>query len=345
LVRQRSRVQIPAKALLFCKKGEGLGFLRSNKTLPNSVRFLPNSVRPRQRSTRLSYRLAPIDDECQNRPSVSTINEEFWTEFEEYLLKNHNKQTTKDRVFYSKKYYHILTSHVNAQELLLLSDQKRMDVMKALATLSKYLGCYDKWKNIKERHQLKWSNGDSLETFSMFINTDQNYSSMIEWLKNCCSKLSSSYRNILLFNTLTGLRPEEACKAIQIIHKQEDTYVRKDLMILEHYKFPDIFIRRTKKAYISILTDSILELAKQASNCGYNALRLAVKRKKLDMNMSYCRKIFATYLRTQGIEQETIDLLQGRAPKSVFARHYFRPNFSYDRIRIVVKSLYDSILA
>ena len=146
--------------------------------------------------------------------------------------------------------------------------------MKALAALSKYLGCYNKWRDIKDRYQIKWSNGDSLETFSMFTNGEQNYAAMIEWLKNCCSKLSSHYSNILLFNTLTGLRPDEACKAIQLIHKQEDSYVRKDLMILEHYKYPDIFIRRTKKAYISIVTDSILELAKQSSNCGYNALRL-----------------------------------------------------------------------
>jgi intergrase/recombinase len=163
-------------------------------------------------------------------------------------------------------------------------------------------------------------------------------------LKNCYSKLSSHYSNILLFNTLTGLRPDEACKAIQIIQKEGDNYVRQDLMILEHYKFPDVFIRRTKKAYISVLTNSILDLAKQSANCGYNALRLAVKRKKLDMNMSYCRKIFATYLRTHGVEQETIDLLQGRAPKSIFARHYFRPDVCYDKIRIVIHSLCGNIL-
>jgi hypothetical protein len=141
-----------------------LGFLRYDKTLPKTVRILPNLVRPRQRSTRLSYQLVPRDNRYQSDLCHSPINEEFWTEFKEYLLKNHNKQTTKDRIFYSKKYYHILTSQVNAQELLLLSDQKRMHVMKALATLSKYLGCYDKWKDIIERYQLKWSNGDSLET-------------------------------------------------------------------------------------------------------------------------------------------------------------------------------------
>jgi intergrase/recombinase len=71
-----------------------------------------------------------------------------------------------------------------------------------------------------------------------------------------------------------------------------------------------------------------------------NALRLAIKRKELDMNMGYCRKIFATYLRTHAIQQEIIDLLQGRTPKSVFAKHYFRPDFSYDRIRFLIETLF-----
>ena len=62
------------------------------------------------------------------------------------------------------------------------------------------------------------------------------------------------------------------------------------------------------------------------------------------MNMAYCRKIFATYLRINGIEQEIIDLLQGRTPKSVFAKHYFRPDFDYQKIKHVINSLYNSIV-
>jgi hypothetical protein len=249
-------------------------------------------------------------------------------------------------LIYAKDYSYVLTES-NANSIILLSNEKRIHVMKALSALSKYVGCYDRWKNIIHRYQLKWSSEETVEAFNdLMMNNDQNYSSMIEWLKNCCSKLSSSCSNILLFNTLTGLRPDEACKTIMLIHKEEDNYVRRDLMILEHYRFPDIFIRRTKKAYISIVTDSILELAKQSSNCGYNALRLAVKRKKLDMNMAYCRKIFATYFRTHGIEQEIIDLLQGREPKSVFARHYFKPNFGEEKEKVTVclENLYREIM-
>ena len=36
------------------------------------------------------------------------------------------------------------------------------------------------------------------------------------------------------------------------------------------------------------------------------------------------RSYFATYLRNHGILAEYIDLLQGRIPKLVFARHYLK---------------------
>ncbi|MGA8913285.1 MAG: hypothetical protein WB443_10545 [Nitrososphaeraceae archaeon] len=37
--------------------------------------------------------------------------------------------------------------------------------------------------------------------------------------------------------------------------------------------------------------------------------------------VSFCSKILVIPLRTQGIEQEIVDLLQGRLPRSVFVRH------------------------
>jgi Archaeal phage integrase len=270
---------------------------------------------------------------------VFCLDNSFWKNYKVYLSRNFNRHTAKCRMIYAKDYSYVL-SESNANSLLLLSNEKRIHVMKALTALSKYTGCYDRWKNIMHRYQLKWSSEGTVEAFNdVMMNDTCNYSSMLNWLKEALSKLSSSYGNILFFNALTGLRPDEACKAIALIHEQENNYVIRDLMILEHYKFPDVFIRRTKKAYISILTDSILELAKQASNCGYNALRLAVKRKKLNMNMAYCRKIFATSLRSNGIEQEIIDLLQGRASRSVFAKHYFRPDFNYKGIKDLLDSL------
>jgi len=51
-------------------------------------------------------------------------------------------------------------------------------------------------------------------------------------------------------------------------------------------------------------------------------------------SLSYCRKIFATFLRNEGVEPELIDMPQGRIPNSVFIRHYYRPDMSkFDGIR------------
>jgi hypothetical protein len=299
-------------------------------------------VRPRQRSTRLSYQgLHGYENNNNNEHTV--FNDEFWLRYKEYLLRNYNKQTAKARISYAKKFCHVLVKD-NAQDLLILSNETRIHVMKSLAALSKYLGCYDIWKAIIERYQLKWSNEDGLGMFNnIMMDNTQNYTSMINWLKDTCSKLTRSYSNILIYGVLTGLRPDETCHSIRLLHTEHDNYLNKESMVLEHFKYPEIFIRRTKKAYISILTDQILEIAKEAGDYGYNALRLKVKRKGLDMNMAFCRKIFATHLRSNGIEQETIDLLQGRIPKSVFGRHYFRPDFSRQRIKDAITSLYESL--
>ena len=106
-------------------------------------------------------------------------------------------------------------------------------------------------------------------------------------------------------------------------------------MILGHVEYHEIFIRKTKKAYISIVNESIIQIVKDTKEkSSYNSMRCYFRRKRMSFNFNYCRKIFATYLRMQGIEQEVVDLLQGRLPKSIFLRYYFRPDFTiYTKIQ------------
>ncbi len=263
-----------------------------------------------------------------------------WHNFQTYLERVNGKNTVPIRLSHAKRYAHVLTTG-NAQELLSLPDSTRQNVMKSLVLLSKYWGCYNHWKEIKDRYQLKWSNDDGLQAFNEILNGKSNYTAMLEWLRDTCSKIPKSYANILIFNTLTGLRPDEACQSIHLIKTGSEKYLNDERLILEHFNYKEVFIRRTKKAYISLVTPEILGAAKDAEDCGYNALRLIVKRRSLDMNMAFCRKIFSTYLRMNGVESELIDLLQGRIPKAVFARHYFRPDFDKEvkRIRKVISKL------
>ena len=149
-----------------------------------------------------------------------------------------------------------------------------------------------------------------------------------------------------MFNTLTGLRPIEVGKSIGIVHSNLGSYWNREKGILEHYRFPNEFIRRTKKVFISVVDKSLIELAKKCPvNTSYNALKLMLKRKGLDKNMYYCRKVFATYLRNEDVESEIIDLLQGRISSSVFVRHYYRPDSSkFDEIRQKLVKLHEIII-
>ena len=233
----------------------------------------------------------------------------------------------------------------NAQILFAVSEETRQHAMKSLASLSKYLGIYDTWQNLIKRYQLKWGQKGGYDVFQkIFNNDDQNYAVMIGWIKDSIYNLPKEYGNLILFNTLTGLRPDESYQAINLIKNKPDEYIDKEHMLLLHYKFPNVFLRVSKKAYLSIINEEILETAKNTvGTFNYNSIRKKFKECGLKLNMYYCRKVFATYLRNNGIEHEIIDLLQGRTPSSIFVNHYYRPDIN-EIITSKIKPVLNSLL-
>ena len=262
-------------------------------------------------------------------------DESFWKRYRDYLQRIGTRTTVNDRFNYSVKYFKYLFDENTINELLTFSPNKRLHIMKALSTLSKFTGRHDLWKQIIKKYNLLWSAGDnSISIFNKIV-SETSYSDMLKWIKGVISVLPEPQGNLIVFNTLTGLRPIEVSKCISLLHSNLDDYWNRDKGILEHYKFPKEFIRRTKKVFISVVSKSMIELAKNCpSDVRYNAMKLLLHRRDMEMNMYYCRKVFATFLRNAGIESELIDLLQGRIPNSVFVRHYYRPDSSkFDEIR------------
>ena len=258
--------------------------------------------------------------------------------FQKYLISQGlNKITIKTRMAYARKYYHLFVTG-DLSEIMEFSNDKKKHIMKSLALLSKFLGCYDKWLSIKNRYQLKWSiSRDSLTSFQIITNQDNEFSKMNDWVMKAIHRYPR-FSNIFKFNIVTGLRPAEAIKSFNLLLNplKRNEYLSKERCILEHFRFPDLFLRRTKKAFISIVNEDILKLAEnhQYDVLNYDKIRSTFLRTNQKFYMSYCRKIFATFLRDEGIEPELIDLLQGRIPNSVFVRHYYRPDSTkFDLIR------------
>ncbi len=276
----------------------------------------------------------------------STKQEEFWIGFKTYLVNEKNsKASIRDRLSYAKRFYYILEEE-DATLITTLTPDVKSHVMNSLAALSKFFGSYDTWLALSKKYNLEWSNGNgALNTFKKIF--DQNgvdIRSMIDWIRKVSAVLPEKYQNVLLFNTLTGLRPDESQKVIWLIKTRESEYVDKERGILKHYQFPSIFLRQTKNAYVTVLADQIIEIAKATPNKEQYlvGLRKKVIKNNYNMNMYYCRKVFATYLRNNGIEPKIIDLLQGRISSFVFVNHYYRPDVSEiiaKRIRPVLDEL------
>jgi hypothetical protein len=191
---------------------------------------------------------------------------------------------------------------------------------------------------------LKWPKKEAYTVFNeIFNDSNESYSAMLSWVKESICALPESFRNVILFNTLTGLRPNEGYKAMDLIRTQENVYVDRKRMLLMHYKHPEIFLRVSKKAYVSIIDEEILQIARKSEPItSYNLIRKTFEEYDVSMNMYYCRKVFATFMRNEGIEPEIIDLLQGRIPNSVFIRHYYRPDSSrFDVARKKLTNLHD----
>ena len=58
---------------------------------------------------------------------------------------------------------------------------------------------------------------------------------------------------------------------MSLVKNNQDNYLNKETMILEHCRHPNIFIRRTKQVFISFVNYDIINLGKDSSESSYNA--------------------------------------------------------------------------
>jgi len=261
-------------------------------------------------------------------PECKSLNGELWQNYASWLFRTHSKAHAKEILRCSKKYQVILEKPNMASQLLLLSKDMRRLAMSSLSNLSKYMGIYDVWKQTIRNYGLKWENSSNLETFLSILNT--NLDETETWLKQVVKRLPKEYAVVLVFDALTGLRPNVAvasCKLISDLSEKNElnAYLDRELMMLQHFKFPELFLRKSKNAYISFVTSELLEMVIETTpRIKYTALDTKIGRLGCNTQTKQLRKIFATRLRNS-LPQELVDLLQGRISQTVFMKFYYKP--------------------
>jgi len=261
-----------------------------------------------------------------------------WDGFRRYVYTEYSQRHAKDLLLYAKKFGHYLTKE-DLSPLLQLSHGRRRHVLMALSALSKYLGIHDEFRRLREKYGIKWSVKDGVPTMLL----DQNsFTGLLIRARETLNILSSR-KEVIMFLALSGLRVEEALAAVKIFHeKGKEGYLNEELGVLEHYRFPEVFIRRTKNAYITVVDDYMLNLLERVRPTSSDSLRQCFKRKsRSKCSFHAFRKIWATYMRHEGIEPEVIDLLQGRVSRTVFVKYYYRPDLKplLEKVRTILTNL------
>jgi hypothetical protein len=262
-----------------------------------------------------------------------------WTDFRAYLLKSCRPNTVKIRMCYARRFYSLLSNQgADTSALLQLAPETRLHATKSLTALSKYLGCYEQLNKTRRQYNLKWTTGnESLQAMERFFNPEMSLDHMLHKVREMMRVLPPDISDVIRFASITGLRPGEACESVGLLNCHPvdksvtgDRYYNHEQQCLEHFRFPSIFLRQTKKAYISYLSrDNYRYFANLGPNTpGWNAIRLTCRHKKIHMDMRFCRKIFASHLIKSGIDSNTVDMLSGRCPSSVLVRHYQVPDSS-----------------
>jgi hypothetical protein len=144
--------------------------------------------------------------------------------------------------------------------LLDLTKDKRLHCMAALSALSKFLGIHEQFSVLVKNYRLKWSVRSDDLLIAMFTKSvDPN--DIFDWIKQV-KTVCSELRGFMDFMATTGLRFDEAIQSHNLIIKlsrdnELEKYYSIDREVLEHFQFKEIFLRRTKKAFISFVPKNL----------------------------------------------------------------------------------------
>ena len=233
---------------------------------------------------------------------------------------------------YGRMFYECLITG-DLSKLKTLPQSKRRHAMKSLSALAKYLGVYDEYKRLLKAYGFKWSvNADDV-IIARLIKARQN-NNVLEWVRTVKQKIPK-LSTFMDFITATGLRFEEAITSYNLIidlAKQDklSEYYDSEKEILEHFRFKELFIRRTKKAFISFVSkDLIKQTILEDSRTTRNIIVKRIQRRKMKLRFSDIREFWASYM-VKHLSQPEIDFLQGRISATVFMRNYFNPTWISD---------------
>ncbi len=232
-----------------------------------------------------------------------------------------------NKVSYSKKFYQCLLNR-DLSQVRDLRDTLRPNVIKSLASLSKYLGIYQDFKKMLSDFGLQWVGKSSSDIMIERLQKVKDPNQIYAWIKEV-KVARPDLSDLLDLMAYSGLRLSEAISSYNLIiqlHREGKLkeYYNKETQTLEHFKHKETFLRSTKKAFISFIPRELILRIIQNQPTSYDSIHGDFQRDGRPMKFSDVREAHATFM-TKYLKEAEIDFLHGRCASSVFMRNYFNP--------------------
>ena len=250
-----------------------------------------------------------------------------WTGFLEWLEKDHRHRVSLDKVSYCKRFAHCLLDR-DLSEIRDLRESLRPNVLKALSSLAKYLGIYEEYRKLMAQSGLKWAGRSSDDLIIDRLTKVEDAGEVWAWIREV-KRTRPELQEFMDLMALTGLRLGEAISSYNLIIELSrkgklNEYYKPDLGTLEHYKFKDIFIRKSKKAFFSFVPEELIQKIQANPPTTQDSITKSFQRRHIPMRFSDIRENHGTFL-IKHLKETEIDFLHGRATSSVFMKNYFNP--------------------
>jgi len=248
-----------------------------------------------------------------------------WDGFKKFVYGSYMEKTAYDYWRYAKQYGHLLIRR-DLSPLKTLSNRKRLHVLKALAALSKFLGLHREFRYLREAYGIKWSSGDTDQVIIKRLLKRNNEGELQNWIREVKERIPQISCFVDLI-AATGLRYVEALNAYNLIvslareSRLGDYY---EDSILKHYEYPEIFIRKTKKVFISIVPDYVVMEISKSESLTHDTIKKKMQRRGIKFRFSDLREYWASKM-VRYLKQPEIDFLMGHISANVFMMNYFNP--------------------
>jgi intergrase/recombinase len=207
--------------------------------------------------------------------------------------------------------------------------------MKGLSALSKFLGCYEDFKLLVKNSGLKWMGKSADDIFIDRLNSVKDPEEIWNWVREV-KKERPELTEFMDLMAVSGLRLIEAVNSFNLQGtlaregKLYSSYFVAEKSTLEHYRFKEIFIRRSKKAFVSFVPEQLVQdISKLRPWVSTDAVQKMVQKRGLQLRFADIREAHATFM-IKYLKKEEIDFLHGRVTSGVFMQHYFNPSLISD---------------